>query len=86
MLELAHVLKVRHNDLKASFDLFAQHVPSVWNHVDFASERLGTAGKPVGTYLLEPLALAAFLYWREHRGRLPRFFGVVRRVVEGGQC
>lgn len=35
------------------------------------------------TYRMDSVALAAFMYWRERRGRLPRIFGVERHVVEG---
>lgn len=70
--------------LKCSFDKFRKTFPDVDDHVELVEETtLGGFGGRCLTYRMDPLALAAFMYWREHHGRLPRIFGVERRVVEG---
>lgn len=76
--------KVRPAVLKYSFERFRKIFPDVDGHVELVEEttRGGYGGRCL-TYRMDSLALAAFMYWREHRGRMPRIFGVERRVVEG---
>lgn len=82
--DVAHALGIHACRLRKSFDRFLLVMPEAEDHIEVVEER--TRGGRCITYRVDSVALAAFLYWREHRGRLPRFFGVVRRVVEGGQC
>lgn len=71
--------------LNKSFERFLLVMPDAEDHIELIEEttRGGSGGRCI-TYLVDSVALAAFMYWREHRGRLPRFFGVERRVLEGG--
>ena len=83
--DVAHSLRVEPNKLKRSFLRFLAVVPDAGDHVEAVEEitRGGFAGRCL-TYRLDTVALMAFMYWRDHNGRLPRFFGVQRRVIEGG--
>lgn len=85
--DAAHVLKVKHGNLKVSFLRFLEAVPEAEDHVEAVEEitRGGSGGRCV-TYRVDTVALMAFLYWRDHRGRLPRFFGVNRHIVEDPRC
>ena len=86
LLDLTHELKGVHREYKHSLETFVLIVPEMRAHIEPVEERnRGTAGKWFKTYSLDPLAVCAFLYWREHRGRLPRFFGVNSRVMEPEQ-
>ena len=70
--------------LKGSFDKFRKTFPDVEEHIELVEEAtIGGFGGRCLTYRMDALALAAFMYWREHHGRMPRIFGVERRVVEG---
>ena len=71
--------------IKQSFQRFLAVVPEAGDHVEPVEEitRGGFGGRCL-TYRLDTVALMAFMYWRDHNGRLPRFFGVQRRVIEGG--
>lgn len=83
--DIAHQLKpkTRPAALKYSFEKFRREFPDVEDHVELVEEstRGGFGGRCL-TYRMDSVALAAFMYWREHRGRLPRIFGVERRVVD----
>ena len=75
--DVAHAHKLPPSALRKSFSRFLEVMPDAE-----VTTRGGCGGRCL-TYRVDSVALAAFMYWREHRGRLPRFFGVVRRVVEG---
>lgn len=83
---VAYALNLHPHTLRKSFDRFLLVMPDAEDHVDLVEEttRGGSGGRCI-TYRLDSVALAAFMYWREHRGRLPRFFGVKRRVLEGSR-
>lgn len=85
--DVAHAMKLHPSDLKVSFERFLKAVPDAVDHVEAVEEttRGGFSGRCV-TFRVDSVALAAFLYWRDHRGRLPRFFGVNRRFVEDPRC
>lgn len=85
--DVAHAHTLPPSVLRKSFSRFLEVMPDAEDHAELVEEttRGGFGGRCL-TYRVDSVALAAFMYWREHRGRLPRFFGVVRRVVEGGQC
>lgn len=84
--DIAHQLKpkMRPAVLKTSFKKFLAVMPEAEDHVELVEEttRGGFGGRCL-TYRMDSVALAAFMYWRERRGRLPRIFGVERHVVEG---
>lgn len=84
--DIAHQLtpKMRPAVLKTSFKKFLAVMPEAEDHAELVEEttRGGFGGRCL-TYRMDSVALAAFMYWRERRGRLPRIFGVERRVVEG---
>jgi hypothetical protein len=81
--DIAHQLtpKMRPAVLKTSFKKFLAVMPEAEDHVELVEET--TRGGRCLTYRMDSVALAAFMYWRERRGRLPRIFGVERHVVEG---
>lgn len=83
--DVAHSLKKTPAHIKQSFQRFLAVVPEAGEHVEPVEEitRGGFGGRCL-TYRLDTVALMAFMYWRDHNGRLPRFFGVQRRVIEGG--
>ena len=83
--DVAHSLNVTPAHLKQSFQRFLAVVPDAGDHVEAVEEitRGGFGGRCL-TYRLDTVALMAFLYWRDNHGRLPRFFGVQCRVIEGG--
>lgn len=85
LYDVARSLRVEPNKLKQSFERFLEAVPDARDHIDAVEEitRGGFGGRCL-TYRVDTVALMAFLYWREHHGRLPRFFGVQSRVIEGG--
>lgn len=81
--EVASLIKMRKDNLRASFNRFLLVMPEAEDHVEVIEEKTrGGSGGRCLTYRMDSIALAAFLYWHEHRGRLPRFFGVERRIVE----
>lgn len=81
--DVAHALKQPPSVLRKSFSRFIKHMDDAEDHAELVEEttRGGFGGRCL-TYRVDSVALAAFMYWREHRGRLPRFFGVERRIVE----
>lgn len=81
--DVAHSLRVQPYLLRRSFQRFLAVVPEAGDHVEPVEEitRGGFGGRCL-TYRVDTVALMAFLYWREHHGRLPRFFGVQCRVIE----
>ena len=81
--DVAHALKLPPSALRKSFSRFLEVMPDAEDHAELVEEttRGGFGGRCL-TYRVDSVALAAFMYWREHRGRLPRIFGVVRRVHE----
>ena len=83
--DVAHSLRVQPYLLRRSFLRFLAVVPEAGDHVEPVEEitRGGFGGRCL-TYRLDTVALMAFMYWRTNNGRLPRFFGVQRRVIEGG--
>ena len=83
---VAYEKKMRPDVLKHSFEKFLKAMPEAEDRVELVEEttRGGFGGRCL-TYRVDSVALAAFMYWREHRGRLPRIFGVERRVVEGSE-
>ena len=82
--DVAHALKLPPSALRKSFSRFLEVMPDAEDHAELVEEttRGGFGGRCL-TYRMDSVALAAFMYWRERRGRLPRIFGVERRVVEG---
>lgn len=78
--DVAHALGIHACRLRKSFDRFLLVMPEAEDHIEVVEER--TRGGRCITYRVDSVALAAFLYWREHRGRLPRIFGVERCVVD----
>lgn len=87
LYDVATALKVTHSGLSRSFKSFAKEFPSVWERVEAMEEstRGGSGGRTV-VYSVDSLTLAAFLYWRDRRGRLPRFFGVKRCPLVSANC
>lgn len=84
--DVAHALGVVPSALKKSFTRFLQIVPEAKDNIEPIEENTrGGFGGRCFTYRVDSVALCAFLYWREHRGRLPRFFGVNSRVMEPEQ-
>lgn len=81
--DVAHALGIHACRLRKSFDRFLLVMPEAEDHIELVEEttRGGFGGRCL-TYRVDSVALAAFLYWREHRGRLPRIFGVERCVVD----
>ena len=83
--DVAYSLKVTPAHMKQSLERFLSVVPEAGEHIEAIEEIIrGAHGGRCVTYLLDTVALMAFMYWRDHNGRLPRFFGVQRRVIEGG--
>ena len=83
LLDLTHDLKGVHREYRQSLETFVGIIPEMRAHIVPVEERnRGTAGKWVRTYRMDPLAVCAFLYWRQCRGRLPRFVSVERRLME----
>lgn len=83
--DVAHSLHVQPYLLRRSFLRFLAVVPEAGDHVEPVEEitRGGFGGRCL-TYRLDTVALMAFMYWRQNNGRLPRFFGVKCRTLEGG--
>lgn len=86
LYDVARSLKKTPAHIKQSFERFLEVVPDARDHIDAVEEitRGGFGGRCL-TYRIDTVALMAFMYWREHHGRLPRFFGVQCRVIEGGE-
>lgn len=84
LFEVAHAMRTSHSGLKKSFQRFLAVIPDAGDHVEAVEEvtRGGYGGRSL-TYRLDAVALCAFLYWRQRKGRLPRFFGGDCHYLEG---
>lgn len=80
LLEMARKWNKSHQELKGSFARFAKGLPEVWDEVETVEYRCN--GRRVLTFRLSGTVLLAFLFWREHNGRLPaEFFRVDKEVT-----
>lgn len=80
ILEMARKWNKSHQELKGSFARFAKGLPEVWDEVETTEYR--SNGRRVLTFRLSGTLLLAFLFWREHNGRLPvDFFPVDKEVT-----
>lgn len=80
LLEMARKWNKSHQELKGSFARFAKGLPEVWDEVETTEYR--SNGRRVLTFRLSGTLLLAFLFWREHNGRLPvDFFPVDKEVT-----
>lgn len=72
--DVAHWLGVAHRDLYQSFLNMSEVWPEVFDcGVEFSTST-ATNGTRFASLLMTGAALAAFLYWREHKGKPDRFF------------
>lgn len=80
LLGMARQWNKTHQELKGSFASFAKGLPEVWDEVETVEIR--SNGRRVLTFRLSGTLLLAFLFWREHNGRLPaEFFPVDKEVT-----
>lgn len=80
LLVMARKWNKTHQELKGSFARFAKGLPEVWDEVETVEYR--SNGRRVLTFRLSGTLLLAFLFWREHNGRLPvEFFPVDKEVT-----
>lgn len=79
LLGMARQWNKTHQELKVSFANFAKGLPEVSDEVETVEYRCN--GRRVLTFRLSGTVLLAFLFWREHNGRLPaEFFRVDKEV------
>lgn len=84
--DVAHWLGVRHADLYKSFLRMADVWPEVFDcGVEFFSSKSNRGGAPFASLLMSGAALAAFFYWREHRGKPEAIFNTLRLVRVDGE-
>lgn len=75
LMALRKPLKATNVQLSKSLLKQISVMPGLASHVEEErAEIKGFRGMTVKTYALDDVALAAFLYWRERRGRLPEIF------------
>lgn len=80
LLEMARKWNKTHQELKGSFARFTKGLQEVWDEVETVEIR--SNGRRVLTFRLSGTLLLAFLFWREHNGRLPvDFFPVDKEVT-----
>lgn len=80
LLGMARQWNKTHQELKVSFANFAKGLPEVWDEVETVEYRCN--GRRVLTFRFSGTVLLAFLFWREHNGRLPvEFFPVDKEVT-----
>lgn len=75
LTDLRKPLKATNAQLRDSLCNLMQVIPGISQHVEEVRHEVeGFRGKSVKTYVLDDVALAAFLYWRRVHGRLPLLF------------
>ena len=75
LTDLRKPLKATNAQLRDSLCNLMQVIPGISPHVEEVRHEVeGFRGKSVKTYVLDDVALAAFLYWRRVHGRLPLLF------------
>ena len=75
LTDLRKPLKATNAQLRDSLCNLMQVIPGLSQHVEEVRHEVeGFRGKSVKTYVLDDVALAAFLYWRRVHGRLPLLF------------
>lgn len=75
LTDLRKPLKATNAQLRDSLCNLMQVIPGLSQHVEEVRHEVeGFRGKSVKTYVLDDVALAAFLYWRKVHGRLPLLF------------
>ena len=78
--DVAHWLGVKHADLYRSFLNMSNMWPEVFDcGVEFSTST-GADGKKFASLMMTGAALAAFLYWRERRGKPEAIFNTLRLV------
>ena len=72
LMDLRKPLKATNAQLCESLRNLMLAIPGLSDHVEASDEAIkGFHGKTVKTYLVDDVALIAFLYWRKNHGRLP---------------
>ena len=75
LMDLRKLLGATNAQLCESLGNLMRLMPGLSSHVKEVREEIkGFHGKSVKTYVLDGVALAAFLYWRKVGGHLPSVF------------
>ena len=75
LTDLRKPLKATNAQLRDSLCNLMQIIPGLSQHVEEVRHEVECfRGKSVKTYVLDDVALAAFLYWRKVHGNLPLLF------------